>query len=72
MQNQVLQDGDSEVRKTFALQFLVRVLIKVDWPWNILWSGEAQFSLNGQINIHSYRIRARENPHATNEQPFCL
>ncbi|GBL77712.1 hypothetical protein AVEN_152931-1 [Araneus ventricosus] len=33
-----LQDGDSEVRTTFALEFLARMLVDVTWPRNVLWS----------------------------------
>lgn len=51
-----LQAGDSEVRKTFALQFLARMEVDVTWPWNILWSDEAHFFVNGQVNTHNCRI----------------
>ncbi|GBM30876.1 hypothetical protein AVEN_85055-1 [Araneus ventricosus] len=34
----LLQDGDSEVRTTFAVEFLARMMVDVTWPWNIPWS----------------------------------
>ena len=60
----LLQDGDKEVRKTFALQLLARMVVGVTWPRNILWTDEAHFCLNGQVNTHNCRISAAENPHA--------
>ncbi|GBM83559.1 hypothetical protein AVEN_74946-1 [Araneus ventricosus] len=60
--------GDSGVRTTFALEFLARMLVYVTWPWNILWSNEAHFCLNGHINTHNCRIWAVENPHVIQEQ----
>ncbi|GBO27038.1 hypothetical protein AVEN_18025-1 [Araneus ventricosus] len=33
----LLQDGDSEVRTTFALEFLARMVVDVTLPWDILW-----------------------------------
>ena len=49
----LLQNGDSEFRKNFALQFFSRMVPDVDWLWNILWSDESHFYLNGQINVHT-------------------
>ncbi|GBM11606.1 hypothetical protein AVEN_180153-1 [Araneus ventricosus] len=63
-------DRDSEVRTTFALEFLARMMVEVTWPWNILWSNEAHFCLNGHVNTHNCRIWAAENPHAIQEQPL--
>ena len=45
-----LYSGDSEIHKTFAFESLARMEINVTWPWNILWSDEAHFCLNGQVN----------------------
>ncbi|GBL74718.1 hypothetical protein AVEN_243593-1 [Araneus ventricosus] len=39
-------------------------------PWNILWSGEVHFCLNGLVNTHNCRIGAAENPHTIQEQPL--
>lgn len=44
-----LQDGETEVRKTFALQFLARMVVYDDWPRNILRRGEVHLCLNGQV-----------------------
>ncbi|GBO01184.1 hypothetical protein AVEN_234090-1 [Araneus ventricosus] len=66
----LLQDGDSEVHTTFTLEFFTRMVVDVTWPWNILWSDEAHFCLNGYVSTHNCRIRAEENPHATQEQPL--
>ncbi|GBL93870.1 hypothetical protein AVEN_153630-1 [Araneus ventricosus] len=60
----LLRNADSEVRTTFALEFLARMVVDVTWPWNILWSDEAHFCLNGHVNTHNCRICAAENPHA--------
>ncbi|GBL89158.1 hypothetical protein AVEN_255278-1 [Araneus ventricosus] len=32
------------------------------WPWNILWTDEAHFYLQGSVNTQNCRIWARENP----------
>ncbi|GBN75512.1 hypothetical protein AVEN_168917-1 [Araneus ventricosus] len=32
------------------------------WPWNILWTDEAHFHLQGSVNTQNCRIWARENP----------
>ncbi|GBN83348.1 hypothetical protein AVEN_42479-1 [Araneus ventricosus] len=32
------------------------------WPWNILWTGETHFHLQGSINTQNCRIWASENP----------
>ncbi|GBN17718.1 hypothetical protein AVEN_221250-1 [Araneus ventricosus] len=52
----LLQDEDSEVRTTFALEFLARMVVDVTCPWNILWSNEAYFCVNGHVNTHNCRI----------------
>ncbi|GBM01472.1 hypothetical protein AVEN_209290-1 [Araneus ventricosus] len=64
----LLQDGDSEVRMNFALEFLARMVVDVTWSWNILWSDEAHFCLNEHVNTHNCRISAVENPHDIQEQ----
>ncbi|GBM86616.1 hypothetical protein AVEN_259890-1 [Araneus ventricosus] len=64
----LLQDGDSEVRTTFAFEFLARMVVDVTWPWNFLWSDEAHFCVNGHVITHSCQIWAAENPHAIQEQ----
>ncbi|GBM15359.1 hypothetical protein AVEN_199623-1 [Araneus ventricosus] len=44
------------------------MVFDVTWPWNILWSDEAHFCLNGHVNTHNCQIWATENPHAIQEQ----
>ncbi|GBN54343.1 hypothetical protein AVEN_211422-1 [Araneus ventricosus] len=63
----LLQDGDSDVGTTFALEFLARIVVDVTWSWNILWSDEVHFCLNGHVNIHNCLIWAAENPQAIQE-----
>ncbi|GBM10613.1 hypothetical protein AVEN_21932-1 [Araneus ventricosus] len=60
----LLQDGDLEVRTTFALEFFAGMVADVTWPWNILWGDEAHCCLNGHVSTHNCRIWATENPHA--------
>lgn len=62
-----LCDRDAEVRQTFALQFLARMAVDAAWPWNILWTDEAHFYLNGKVNTHNCRIWATENPRAIDQ-----
>ncbi|GBN60589.1 hypothetical protein AVEN_209583-1 [Araneus ventricosus] len=68
----LLQDVDSEVLITFALEFLARLVLDVTWPWNILWSEEAHFCLNGHIITHNCRIWTLENPHLSRNKPLIL
>ncbi|GBM31390.1 hypothetical protein AVEN_99607-1 [Araneus ventricosus] len=62
-----LSDVDAKVREAFALQFLDRMAVGDACPWNILWSDEAHFFLNGQVNIHNCRTWATENPHVIHQ-----
>ncbi|GBM63188.1 hypothetical protein AVEN_185563-1 [Araneus ventricosus] len=68
----LLQDGDSEVRTNFALEFLARMVVDVTWPWNILWSEEAQFCLNGHVNTHNCRIWTLETLTLSRNNPLIL
>lgn len=67
---QQLIQGDTESRLSFSLQFLARMNVDNSWPWNILWSDEAHFYLNGQVNTHNCRIWAKENPNVVQEVPL--
>ncbi|GBL76772.1 hypothetical protein AVEN_52216-1 [Araneus ventricosus] len=49
---------------------LARMVVDVTWPWNILWSDDSHYCINGHINTHNCRIWAAENPHAIQEQPL--
>ncbi|KFM62865.1 hypothetical protein X975_09651, partial [Stegodyphus mimosarum] len=65
-----LSDEDPVVRETSALQFLARMEVDAAWPWNILWTDEAHFNLNGQVNTHNCRIWASENQRAIHQVPL--
>ncbi|GFV86629.1 uncharacterized protein TNCV_4184831 [Trichonephila clavipes] len=44
---QELFPHDFETRHLFSLQFLARLEVDPEWPWNILWTDEAHFHLDG-------------------------
>ncbi|GFV55484.1 uncharacterized protein TNCV_3776711 [Trichonephila clavipes] len=44
---QELLPHDFETRHLFSLQFLARLEVDPEWPWNILWTDEAHFHLDG-------------------------
>ncbi|GBN56348.1 hypothetical protein AVEN_11437-1 [Araneus ventricosus] len=46
------------------------MVVDFTWPWNILWSDEAHFYLNGDVNTHNCRLWAVENPHAIQKYPL--
>lgn len=68
--NQQLLGTDPERRLSFALTFIARMEVDDFWPWNILWSDEAHFYLNGTVNTHNCRIWAMENPRAFHTIPL--
>ncbi|GBM92023.1 hypothetical protein AVEN_126350-1 [Araneus ventricosus] len=49
-------------REVFALQFLAIMEVDNAWPWNILWTDEAHFHLQGNVKNQNCGIWARENP----------
>ncbi|GBM06912.1 hypothetical protein AVEN_147850-1 [Araneus ventricosus] len=59
---QELAPADLPKREAFALQFLARMEMDNACPWNILWTCEAHFHLQGSVNTQNCRIWARENP----------
>ncbi|GFX52827.1 uncharacterized protein TNCV_3720171 [Trichonephila clavipes] len=67
---QELLPHDFEKRHLFSLQFLARLEVDPDWPWNILWTDEAHFHLDGLVNTHNCRIRETDNPHSTLRVPL--
>lgn len=67
---QQLLPADLDSRQTFALRFLARVELQDEWPWNILWTDEAHFHLEGAVNTHNCRIWAATNPHAFLQIPL--
>ncbi|GFV86879.1 uncharacterized protein TNCV_2198311 [Trichonephila clavipes] len=54
----------------FSLQFLARLEVDPEWPWNILWTDEAHFHLDGSVNTHNCRIWETDNPHSTLQVPL--
>jgi hypothetical protein len=67
---QELLQADLPARHTFALAFLARMEVDNDWPWNVLWTDEAHFHLQGYVNTQNCRIWATENPHANHPVPL--
>lgn len=67
---QELLPGDAAKRLDFSLIFLARMQVDATWPWQILWSDEAHFHLNGGINTRNCRIWAANNPHAYMQEPL--
>lgn len=67
---QELLPGDAATRLDFALIFLARMQVDATWPWQILWSDEAHFHLNGGINSRNCRIWAANNPNACVQEPL--
>ena len=41
-------------------QYLARIAVDDSWPWNVIWTDQANFHLNGLVNNHNYRIWAKE------------
>ncbi|GFS80879.1 transposable element tc3 transposase [Trichonephila clavipes] len=50
--------------------FLARLEVHPEWPWNILWTDEAHFHLDGSVNTHNCRIWQRDNPPSTLRVPL--
>ncbi|GFW33253.1 uncharacterized protein TNCV_2859311 [Trichonephila clavipes] len=50
--------------------FLARLEVDSEWPWNILWTDEAPFHLNGSVNTHNCQIWETDNPHSTLQVPL--
>ncbi|GFW82071.1 uncharacterized protein TNCV_772001 [Trichonephila clavipes] len=67
---QELLPRDFETRHLFSLQFLARLEVDPEWPWNILWTDEAHFHLDGSVNTHNCRIWETDNPHSTLRVPL--
>ncbi|GFV82083.1 transposable element Tcb2 transposase [Trichonephila clavipes] len=67
---QELLPHDFETRHLFSLQFLARLEVDPEWPWNILWTDEARFHLDGSVNTPNCRIWETDNPHSTLRVPL--
>ncbi|GIY55670.1 uncharacterized protein CEXT_766281 [Caerostris extrusa] len=53
-----------------ALEFLARMEVDNDWPWNVLWTTESHFFLQGFANSQNSRICATKNSFS-NSQGKC-
>ncbi|GFW02944.1 uncharacterized protein TNCV_683701 [Trichonephila clavipes] len=47
---------DFKTRHMFSLQFLPRLEVDSEWPWNILWADDAHFHLDDSVNTLNCRI----------------
>ncbi|GBM39442.1 hypothetical protein AVEN_126322-1 [Araneus ventricosus] len=47
-----------------------RIAVNNSCPWNILWSDEAHFSLDGAVNTPNCRIWGTTSPNVVHEQPL--
>lgn len=61
--HQNLVDGDLKKREEFANWFLTKCEDDPNFWRNILWTDEANFSRNGQVNLHNAHYWSEENPH---------
>ncbi|UYV68203.1 hypothetical protein LAZ67_5003376, partial [Cordylochernes scorpioides] len=65
-----LKVGDFEKRQEFAAWVFRQIDIDENWLSNVLWTDEAHFSLNGEVNTQNSRIWATENPRIFTEMPL--
>lgn len=61
-----------EAKKSFALEFLARMEVDKQWPWNILWTDEDYFYLMGDVNTLNCRIWGKQIPHVIYPVPCIL
>ena len=48
------------MRESFALVFVAPIEVDEHQPWDILWTDEANFYINSDVNIYNCRIRAKK------------
>ncbi|UYV81676.1 hypothetical protein LAZ67_20001949 [Cordylochernes scorpioides] len=65
-----LKVGDFEKRQEFTAWVFRQIDIDENWLSNVLWTDEAHFSLNGEVNTQNSRIWATENPRIFTEMPL--
>lgn len=65
---QALNPSDPEKRTDFARMFLARIAVDKAWPWNILWTDEAHFTLEGVVNTQNCRIWGTARPTVVHEE----
>ncbi|CAF4045863.1 unnamed protein product [Rotaria sordida] len=63
-----LNEGDPDRRCEFADIFLKLVAKDSSFPYQIVWTDEATFKLNGHVNRHNCVYYATENPHIDSTQ----
>lgn len=69
-QVQQLKDTDYPKRHFFCSQIIQREEERPSWSNSIVFSDEASFHLNGQVNLHNSFYYASENPRLTTEKPM--
>ena len=52
----LLNSAESVKCHNFVTNFLARIFVNNEWPWNILWFNEAHFTLEGAIKRQNFRI----------------
>lgn len=62
--------GDRDVRYHFSLRCVALIGVDPNWLFNVLWTDEAHFSLNGYVNTKNSVIWADGNPHQVFPQPL--
>jgi hypothetical protein len=67
---QVLQPGDKECRLEYCRWHLHRVVDEPDFLNSVLWTDEAGFTRDGEMNLHNLHVWAEENPHPTRSSSF--
>ena len=67
---QHLNPVDPEKHFNFVTNFLAKIFIDSEWPWNILWFDEAHFTLDGAVNSKNCRIWGSARPYAMHECSF--
>ncbi|UYV79759.1 hypothetical protein LAZ67_18000579 [Cordylochernes scorpioides] len=65
-----LKVGDFQKRQEFAAWVFLQIDIDENWLSNVLWTDEAHFYLNGEVNTQNSRIWATENPRIFTEMPL--
>ncbi|UYV74075.1 hypothetical protein LAZ67_11002039 [Cordylochernes scorpioides] len=65
-----LKVGDFEKRQEFAAWVFRQIDIDENWLSNVLWTDEAHFYLNGEVNTQNSRIWATGNPRIFTEMPL--
>ncbi|GBN45836.1 hypothetical protein AVEN_2229-1 [Araneus ventricosus] len=64
------EPNDPAIRKYIALEFLAWIKVDEHWAWNILWTDEAHFYLNGDVNTRNYRIWIKQIRHVIHPVPL--